>query len=363
MIKTILIRGVAVLVGVLLLVLGVFLTEWGFGGVLDFRQLERIPPSRILESLPGEVQVSGRAQVLDRTVRSTHTKTETLYFRYLKEKEEKDSDGNTSWRTVDEQTQAVNFLLVDDTGSARVAAESAIHRAKWSVRRMHRSEQGKYRFTEWRIDPGEMITLFAWFDREPEPELSFPFRGAYQPIVTSFGAGSERASIALTAIFKFWGGLTALVLACYAIVYGFRIHRTLVFLLLVSSGGALLLMNYGYRSASQDVAAGHERFRLQSSRAAAEIERLLNPLGVSVHGFDFDLSDTRFDPLSPQQKQQINAWRRHVFQVRHRYLDQIDQFPDNFMAHRLGLASPQPVELPPDQLAIARADAGAYQST
>lgn len=356
-------RGLAALVAAIALVIGIFLCEAAFREVLSFRQLERIPASLITESLPGEVQLRGTAMVADKTLKAPKTNTETLYYRYLVEREERDSDGDTTWRTVSDEQRGVDFKLIDHSGELRVLAHQAANRINWSAPRLYFEEIGDYRYTEWRIDPRASVTLFGWLEFSPVQQVAFPLRDSYQPIITTFGAGAERADIAFTAILQLWGGLSALVFTCFAVVYVFRIHKTLVFLTLVSIVGSLVLLHYGYRSAEADVREGYARFEIQSERALTQSRKLVEPTGMTVVSFDFDLERPAFSGLSVDQKNQINAWRRNVYQIRERYLAQVDQFPERGMAKSLGLAEPPEVMLPLAELAKAQSEEAEFEST
>ena len=111
-------RVFAAAAAILLLIASRFLCEWAFQQVLDFRELERIPLSRITESVGGETQVRGRVDTTGGTLKAPRTGYQTLYYRYLVERKETDSDGNTTWRTVTDTRDVVDFSVSDDSGDA-----------------------------------------------------------------------------------------------------------------------------------------------------------------------------------------------------------------------------------------------------
>ncbi len=350
---------------ILLLILSIFLSEGAFRAVLDFRQLERIPLSMIAESVGGEVQIRGVSAAGETTLTAPRTKTTSLYYRYMVEREERDSDGNTSWRTIQDDSEVTDFLVEDASGSAMVLGKRYNFRVDWSVREKYQQVSGKYRYTEWRIDPGDMITVFGWMEFNPDPEVSFPSEGKYSPIISSFTAADERADLALGAILRLWGGVTALVATCFALIFGMRVHRTLVFLTLISVTGALLLFHYGYRSVQDDVVGGYERVELHSQRAMDLIRRTFADRGIIPANFasGFDLNSLAYAALSEREKQQINAWRRSAYQVRERYVAQIDRFPENAVATALNKLHPPPINLPADELAKVQQSESGFQST
>ncbi|MBT7876649.1 MAG: hypothetical protein HN738_01055, partial [Gammaproteobacteria bacterium] len=173
--KTWVYRLIAVLGCAVLLAVSVFLSELAFEKVLEFRELERIPLSRLTESVGGESQVRGRVSLIDnKFLASPKTGTNCVYYRYLVQREERDSDGDTVWRTIRDEESAVDFRLEDDSGSALVRASSAGSHLRWSVAQQFFTREGKHRYTEWRVDPGNQVTVFGWMTYEPDAILAFP---------------------------------------------------------------------------------------------------------------------------------------------------------------------------------------------
>ena len=215
----------------------------------------------------------------------------------------------------------------------------------WSVKQKYRRESGGYRYTEWRIDPGDNITVFGWLEREPEITVDFTAQGHYKPIISSFGADSERSDIAFTALLRLWGGLSALIAACYCVVLALRAHKTLVLLSLISLSGTLLLFHYGYRSVHSDVTEGYERVLQHRDRAEALVTAKLSALDLVGMNFSgpFYLNSVLFADLSQEEKEQVNAWRRGAVLVTERYLKQISRFPESYVASSLGMDQPPPI--------------------
>ena len=364
--KTWVYRLIAVLGCAVLLAVSVFLSELAFKKVLEFRELERIPLSRLTESVGGESQVRGRVSLIDnKSLASPKTGTNCVYYRYLVQREERDSDGDTVWRTIRDEESAVDFRLEDDSGSALVRASSAGSHLRWSVAQQFFTREGKHRYTEWRVDPGNQVTVFGWMTYEPDAILAFPYAGHYQPIISSFTGSVERASVAMDAVLVLWGGVTALILSCFCLIYSARIHRTLVFLVIVSLSGSLLLFHYGYRSVQTDLDRGLERVDQHSSRALQRINTVLEGRGYSMVNFSepFDLEKNVYTLLSGSEKERINGWRRSAFQVRQRFINQIARFPESYVASAGELGSPPAIMVPHDQRAIAFAADSAFQST
>jgi hypothetical protein len=200
---------------------------------------------------------------------------------------------------------------------------------------------------------------------EPDAVLTFPYPSHYQPIISSFTGSDERADVAMDAVLFLWGGVTLLILACFCLIYLARIHRTLVFLLVISLSGSLLLFHYGYRSVQADLNRGLERVDQHSTRALARINSKFKDRGYSLVDFSvpFDLAKDGYGLLSITEKEQINAWRRSALQVRLRYVSQTSRFPESYVAKVRGLAGPPDILVPNDQRLVASAAEAQYQST
>ena len=196
--KALIYRLIATLGCAAFLAVSVFLCELAFEKVLEFRELERIPLSRLTESVGGESHVRGRvSQVDDKSLTSPKTGTNCVYYRYLVEREEQDSDGDTVWRTIRDEESALDFRLEDDSGSALVRASSAGNHLRWSAAQQFFTREGRLRYTGWLIAPGNQVTVFGWMTYEPDAVLAFPAAGHYQPIISSFTVSVERASVAM----------------------------------------------------------------------------------------------------------------------------------------------------------------------
>lgn len=356
--KTILLRLISGVAVIALLILSVVLSESAFREVLDFRQLERIPLTKVMHAVGGEVQLKGRAEDAPGVkgagrMTAPYSKQESFYFRYLKEREEKDSDGDTHWRTVEDRTGVVDFSLRDETGSALINSNRGQHAVSWSVSKKLQRETNGYRHTEWRIDPGDTITLFGWLQRNPVISVDFIKEGHYKPIVSSFDGQSERSDIAFSALIKLWGGVSALIVACFFLVVALRIHKTLVFLSFISLSGTLLLFHYGYRSVESDVTEGYERVVQHRERSENLVVEHLRTRGVVDQNFDdpFVLESTAFSRLSADEKEQITAWRRSAVLVRERYMRQISRFPESYLASIRSMDDPPDIALPDHEVA------------
>jgi hypothetical protein len=118
-----------------------------------------------------------------------------IYYRYLLERQETDSDGDTHWRTVTDSSQVTDFYLRDETGTARINALASEAGSRWSVKQKYVSAVDGYRHTEWRIDPQGPLIIFGWrapIRRHP------PWTSPRQASTNRLFLASQRAPSVLT---------------------------------------------------------------------------------------------------------------------------------------------------------------------
>lgn len=353
-----------------LLALGLLAASTWLGGqafdkVLSFRALERIPLTPVIASTTGEVQLRGKATPVDEPLLSPDTQTPSVYYLYEVEEERTDSDGDKSWHTIETRPRAVNFYLTDESGQAKVLGNPALMEVDWSMPRKFRERRGDLRYTEWRIDINDSVSLFGWLDYvDDEPVVNFHHTGDYLPIVSAYGASEERGTIGWWAIVYLGLSITALVFMCFFLAYSLAIHRILVFVSFIALSCSLLLAHYGWKSLNDDISSGFQRVDNQVQASSRLIQAALGDAGIKLSPDSaFDLRDPRFSGLSATEKQQINGWRLTAWQVRERYRRQINRFPENLFARLTGRNNPSSLPLPPDQLQVARDQSRAFQST
>ena len=100
------------LAAVLCFFLGFCAQKGGTEYIREMRQMERVPKVSVNHIISGEVSIEGTAKKSKTFLRSRYTKTPCLYHRYLKEREETDSEGDTKWVTVEGVLGLVIFLVI-----------------------------------------------------------------------------------------------------------------------------------------------------------------------------------------------------------------------------------------------------------
>jgi hypothetical protein len=345
MIKTmhpIYLRVLAFLFCVVSLVFGIKFSQEGFLDIESFKKLERLVPSSILGVLGGENQVLGRAAKSSEQnyLRSAKTQTPSLYYRFLKEREERDSDGNTRWVTETDETRSVDFLIGDSSATAYLQTENWTDTIQWSLPKRYSQTQGSYRYSEWRLEPGDLVLAFAWAELMlkqnslPDISLRFDKPGDYIPIISTLSSGAIRRGIGNSAILEIWGGVSLIALSLMCFVYAAKIHRILAYLSLLTFCTMSILSVYCLASLSSDVRGGAEYLSSQQDKAELAVRSIFDNQTLEWAGWQTTNSElsSEWQQLSPWQKTRIQDIRINLWLLKEVYALQIKHFPEGFYA-------------------------------
>ena len=326
-----------------------YLGQSGFDSTRQVKQLERIVPSSIIGVLPGSTQVKGFVQPLQQQalLKSTRQKVPSVYFRYLKERKEKDSDGNTTWVTEQDISRAIDFTLVDQHHDARVRSANMVHKIKWSMPPSYTETIGSYRYTEWRLEPDYQVTVFGLAEISetrvtgPDIEIRFDTNDAYLPIISRLGAGEERASLGSEALLRIWAGISLLAFGVCGVMYLLQIHRLLTYLSIMTVITSGVLLSYALAAVNSDVATGHAFLDSKQTQAEQQLRTLLHDHSLEWRDWNSlgPLTREHFEPNSWQAKR-IQEIRLNLFYLRRIYQRQISTFPESLYASFLGLDTP-----------------------
>lgn len=152
--------GVALLAAV-----GVLALWWGTRTVTDGYEIWSHEPitAAAVASASGVVEVTGEAEPLDDTITAPYTETECLAHEYKTEVKEHDDVGHDEddtgpeWRTVDQGSDEVPFVVADDSGEVAVDPAGAA----LSMETESLSTSGQRRRTEERLDVGETVHVYG----------------------------------------------------------------------------------------------------------------------------------------------------------------------------------------------------------
>ncbi len=326
---------------------GYMLAKAGFDSVQQMRQLERVPATTISAILPGEVNVTATAIKFQQTVISFHTKTPSLYYRYTKEVEETDSDGDTTWRTVDEKTESVDFNLKDPTGTALV--RRGLGDIKWAVPESYQSITGRYRYTEWRIEPGDSLFLFAMAGISQQGiELNFVAKGEYTPIISKHSEAKERSEMGVASVIQIWLGIALLSLSVYFFSYTFRIHRLVAYLSILTIVLSIILIDMGMLMMHDDLMSGEQRYRAQLKAATERVKGILQKKDIQVNSWNdlHEMSNVRYNSLNDREKQTIDQIRENLLMARAQLVMHMQSIPEKWFVGLWSLEIPEHIYAP-----------------
>lgn len=329
---------------------GLGLQKCSFDKVAEIRQLARVPKTEVQAAVPGEINLNGTAQPVaggGATIKSPDTKTPCFYFRYLVEREERDSDGGTRWVTEIDRTEHVaELLLRDQTGEISIRPSA---RVDFNVPQSHRRRSGKRRYSEYRLDPGDRIFVFGYADSAPNGDLfvGFDRPGDYQPLISERTELKERTGRATTSIIACWAGLV-LIGATTVVLFSLTgRHRLLVYFWVLSMAIGAVLVYLGLAMMRSDLRSAHAYVVRQNETVKGVIAGALEEAGQSWDRDWQTLGDvtTKLD-LTQAQRERLRRVRIDLAAATNRVERQAQKFPYSMVAGSLDLSQLPDLHLP-----------------
>lgn len=325
-----------------------------FERIARMRELERVPPTTAIAALPGEINITGKVEIAEKSLTSPNRKRECAYYRYHVEREERDSDGDTRWVTVKDERRFVSFWLADDTGKVRVQPAG---KASWSVDKDWSVTRGKMRYTEYRLDPGDSLFCFGFAERDARPDsgtpggvkVGFQRDGRYSPIISQAGEHGERNWMATASVFLCWGALVAL---SFAIVFGCfaaQIHRLFVYLVLVASVLGFGLTFFGVTMIGDDLTSAKARLQRHREEARKCIGDALKQSRIDWNGDWTKLGSfrhRRYAAMDDALKQRVDRVRLDLARAVVRTNKVRSGFPEWVLAPGFGVGVEQELPMP-----------------
>ncbi len=339
----------------LLLLLGVALTGWlcfwitpkGFEYLTEMRQLERVPPIRLAGAVAGEINTTALARAGTTLLSSHLTRTPSIYYRYRHEVEETDSDGNTHWNTKEDFAQASDFVLEDDTGTLVVrVAEDRQRPIDWIMNHAYQKTEGRHRYTEWRLEPGEQVFVFARVsDRQGRLEAEFRTPGQYTPIISKESAFAARSGMGARAVWLIWLGLFCFSLSVFAALWLAQVHRVLVFCSLLSLGLAVVLVHFGLDMMRHDLHAASARYEQQREASEAAMRKDLARANLPWESWQAlgDFYGQAYDGLAVGTRLRLREIRLNLEVARQRVMEQRNRVPERWLLRIWSLPAPEAV--------------------
>jgi hypothetical protein len=365
-----------------------WLLQLGFEQIQALRQLERVPSVQAAYVLPGEVTVNATARASGRslsnaegrslsnvegrspgkastalshrvsgrslsnaegrslsnaegTTGSYFTQTPSLFYHYKRERYTTGQNGKENWRTEFVHTDGVDFLLEDDSGYVPVRIAGHATAVNWALRTSFSETRGDLRHTEWRLEPGDKVFVFAKGVREgDEMVLRFDQAGFFDPILSHYSQAKSQAGFGSAGLWALWGGLSALAIAIFALARLLNVHRIVVFASLLGIGQALLLVHVSLNMMHADLRNGLARYEQQRAAAEAQAENLFATRNLPWQGWG-SLAHAR---LPPQDKQRLHAYQRYLALSQQRLQQQLQARPERWLLGFWQLTPPPPIE-------------------
>jgi len=324
--------------------LGILAIQSGFKSLQSMRQLERIAPTVVAAVLPGEVSINALARQDEKLVKSRYTHTPSIYYRFTHEVEEHDSDGDTHWRTVEDVSEATDFWLEDETGRIRVSVANNIQQPiQWSMPSSFSVTRGKDRYTEWRLEPGQKVFVFAnAVDGINGMHVNFTRPGEYTPIISRYGEASERADMGVSTILMLWLGLGLMAMVTYAASMLLRLHRLLVYLGLLTLVLSITLVNMAVEMMQQDLAHGVQRYQHQQKESVQAITDVLEDFHLRWQGWDQlgDFDNYKQYGLNYVSREKLKQIRINLAVAQNKLLRQMQATPERWFLSSWSLRIP-----------------------
>lgn len=254
-------------------------SQLGLAELKHLRQLERIPQVAIAGVIDGEIIIRGTIKSTGSYLKAPRSQTPSVYYHYLVERRCKDSDGNETWCTETSRHEFVPFVLEDGSGEINV---SPSRRIDWTAPQRYRQRSGKYRYTEWRLEPGDQVHAIGWAQGKT---LNFDHDGQYLPIISTDSVTAERGHVGHVGMLYLWLGVS-LGLACvFCVMLLFRVHRVLVHVAVLTIGMVVFLTTDGLTMIRTDLLAAQQWFEQREQTASHEVQQLFTKNNLQWHGW------------------------------------------------------------------------------
>ena len=321
--------------GIVLLVVGFYLQWTGFEALLQMRQMERIPKTSIDQVIGGEVNVQGKAEVGEKLVTGRFSKAPCYYCHYVVE-EEVQTDNGRGWDEVESGSYSADFQLVDETGIILVELSrgGVVPELKkdWETIGKKKGSSRDYRFSEYRIDKGERLSVFAMAKkREGGFSLRFDEEGSFTPVLSNDDELENRTDLGTKGVFLIVGGLALLSLICYMGCVAFRIHRVLVFLGIGSAFNFAALFISGMIMMKMDLQDGFNRLKRMEKTATVEVSELMGGQ------FDWRTLPSQIGLLKKKNSKRILGIREDYLASIERTNAIRERFPERWLAPLWGI--------------------------
>jgi len=266
--------------------------------------VEHTPVSWTAAVLPGPTAVQGRVEVPAEVLYGSLSRGACVYYRELVEREETDSDGNTSWETVTDRSFHIPFSLQDRAGSLRIDPGDAEIRAP----QVHQHQEGDLRYTEYAIRPGHELFAFGkWDGTRFRSDESVPY------LVSALGEAQYRSGKGIQSLVTCSLAIAGACFAVFFLCMVFRWHHVFVYVLLLTTLPPLWLFLQWYSLArSQFEFADRYLGAAQSHIANAPPDTITSALWKTV----FNDGIERMEAYRAKWPNRLLAWSTGIRRFR-----------------------------------------------
>ncbi|MBT4691807.1 MAG: hypothetical protein HOB73_00500 [Planctomycetaceae bacterium] len=221
------ISKVAQLLSIIFLLLTAFFSRGcsmdGMRGVLE---VQRLPISYAAGLVKGPSMIEAQVRSDDAVLTSRLGAGPVVYYHWVKEREETDSEGDTTWVTVDSATSTVDFSVVDATGSVLVKANS--NRPEIYPTSLPTKYYGNYRENESVIKAAAEVLVLGEYDLQKGT-----IGASSVPLGIQFTISAHGEKVILAT--RGWTSVGNMALAVFSFVFAiglmlnlFQIHHIMV---------------------------------------------------------------------------------------------------------------------------------------
>ncbi|MBT7256354.1 MAG: hypothetical protein HN882_15240 [Planctomycetaceae bacterium] len=145
-----------------LLITAIFSRGCSMDGMRGVLEVQSLPISYAAGLVNGPSMIKAKVRREDAVLSSRLGAGPVVYYSWTKEREERDSEGDTTWVTVDSASGTVNFSVDDPTGSVLVEADS--NKPEIYPTSLPTKYYGNYRESETVIKAGTEVLVLGEYD-------------------------------------------------------------------------------------------------------------------------------------------------------------------------------------------------------
>lgn len=322
----------------ILAIAALLVQQFSLDTIRDIRKLERIPLTPIGVDLPGPVRCRGVVKQLPDTelLQSHWTATSCVWYRAVKEVETTDSEGNTSWDTVFNESKGIDFLLTEDNAAIEIDYSPD---ANFSIPKTWRKTQGKERFTEYRIELSDRLYIVGMITMGTDGAsvIQFTEPGEYIPIISKSPIAEARASRAVITTISIIISLFFASAACVCFALAFRLHNALGFVTAIGIIEVLFLLAGGFLMMSHDLKSAHQSFNTQQEAGLKIVISGFHALDIPFNGTWTDTAAFEKAKTAKDPGQRLVAIRSDLAARAQRTASVRDRFPQSAVAWVMGI--------------------------